>query len=155
MASFRKISPYRFARLACVKHAASVHPEPGSNSLVKSSPWVRINSWLILFPFLLLFWFVYSRNRSEFSQIQGLPIKPFLLEFSGSYILFNLWLSRFVVSVGLSAATHLVYHKFFALSTIFFQIFYFLFWEIEAPHLTVEFTITFHFLIVKGFVSFF
>ena len=23
-------------RLACVKHAASVHPEPGSNSLVKS-----------------------------------------------------------------------------------------------------------------------
>ena len=25
----------RFARLACVKHAASVHPEPGSNSLIK------------------------------------------------------------------------------------------------------------------------
>ena len=24
-----------FARLACVKHAASVHPEPGSNSLIK------------------------------------------------------------------------------------------------------------------------
>ena len=26
----------RFVRLACVKHAASVHPEPGSNSHVKS-----------------------------------------------------------------------------------------------------------------------
>ena len=25
-----------FVRLACVKHAASVHPEPGSNSHVKS-----------------------------------------------------------------------------------------------------------------------
>ena len=24
-----------FVRLACVKHAASVHPEPGSNSLIK------------------------------------------------------------------------------------------------------------------------
>ena len=24
-----------FVRLACVKHAASVHPEPGSNSYVK------------------------------------------------------------------------------------------------------------------------
>ena len=24
-----------FARLACVKHAASVHPEPGSNSRLK------------------------------------------------------------------------------------------------------------------------
>ena len=26
----------RFVRLACVKHAASVHPEPGSNSLFDS-----------------------------------------------------------------------------------------------------------------------
>ena len=25
------------ARLACVKHAASVHPEPGSNSLIKNA----------------------------------------------------------------------------------------------------------------------
>ena len=30
--SFNKIIP---VRLACVKHAASVHPEPGSNSLIK------------------------------------------------------------------------------------------------------------------------
>ena len=27
--------PYQFVRLECVKHAASVHPEPGSNSLKK------------------------------------------------------------------------------------------------------------------------
>ena len=31
----RRICPRRFVRLACVKHAASVHPEPGSNSLNK------------------------------------------------------------------------------------------------------------------------
>ena len=30
--SFNKVFP---VRLACVKHAASVHPEPGSNSLIK------------------------------------------------------------------------------------------------------------------------
>ena len=30
--SIRRNPFLRFARLACVKHAASVHPEPGSNS---------------------------------------------------------------------------------------------------------------------------
>ena len=35
-ASIRRDPLKRFARLACVKHAASVHPEPGSNSLNKS-----------------------------------------------------------------------------------------------------------------------
>ena len=34
-----------FVRLACVKHAASVHPEPGSNSLNKID--LGINAWLI------------------------------------------------------------------------------------------------------------
>ena len=33
--SIRKLHSNRFVRLACVKHAASVHPEPGSNSHVK------------------------------------------------------------------------------------------------------------------------
>ena len=32
----RRIFHKCFARLACVKHAASVHPEPGSNSQIKS-----------------------------------------------------------------------------------------------------------------------
>ena len=31
-----EIIPFRFVRLAGVMHAASVHPEPGSNSHVKS-----------------------------------------------------------------------------------------------------------------------
>ena len=33
--SVRKLPLNRFVRLACVKHAASVHPEPGSNSHVQ------------------------------------------------------------------------------------------------------------------------
>ena len=30
-----KFCPWCFVRLACIKHAASVHPEPGSNSRLK------------------------------------------------------------------------------------------------------------------------
>ena len=37
----------RSVRLACVKHAASVHPEPGSNSRYKFLSQFRINLWLI------------------------------------------------------------------------------------------------------------
>ena len=46
----RRICLKCFVRLACVKHAASVHPEPGSNSLNKCLLQVKINSWLI-YPF--------------------------------------------------------------------------------------------------------
>ena len=40
-----------FARLACVKHAASVHPEPGSNSLKKFVQDQNL-AWLIFYPVL-------------------------------------------------------------------------------------------------------
>ena len=39
----RRICPKCFVRLACVKHAASVHPEPGSNSHVKKLISVKLN----------------------------------------------------------------------------------------------------------------
>ena len=38
----------RFVRLACVRHAASVHPEPGSNSHVKVYIPVQNLAWLVL-----------------------------------------------------------------------------------------------------------
>ena len=42
-----------FVRLACVKHAASVHPEPGSNSLIKVYP----NNYLLAYnPKITVFW---------------------------------------------------------------------------------------------------
>ena len=37
-----------FVRLACVKHAASVHPEPGSNSLIKFDLQLKTTVWLSL-----------------------------------------------------------------------------------------------------------
>ena len=37
------------ARLACVKHAASVHPEPGSNSYIFSSSCQNSSFWLLFF----------------------------------------------------------------------------------------------------------
>ena len=39
---FRRTSSYLLARLACVKHAASVRPEPGSNSYVQSFSHLRL-----------------------------------------------------------------------------------------------------------------
>ena len=50
----RRIRPKCFVRLECVKHADSVHPEPGSNSLNKCLLQVKINSWLI-YPFYCFF----------------------------------------------------------------------------------------------------
>ena len=43
--SFRRNRSKCFVRLACVKHAASVHPEPGSNSHVKSFNPARISGF--------------------------------------------------------------------------------------------------------------
>ena len=49
------------ARLACVRHAASVHPEPGSNSLLNGLSFphgpieaARINSWFELRSLIIL-----------------------------------------------------------------------------------------------------
>ena len=58
---FRRFA-YRFlARLACVRHAASVHPEPGSNSL--------LNGILLVFPLHLTFT---DRLRVERDKIESL-----------------------------------------------------------------------------------
>ena len=52
-----------FVRLACVRHAASVHPEPGSNSHIKVFLRSSQNLWLCLSFFycswaMILSWFV-------------------------------------------------------------------------------------------------
>ena len=54
------IRPTRLVRLACVKHAASVHPEPGSNSHVN----IEISLWPdLIWHFLLFVWVVlFSRT---------------------------------------------------------------------------------------------
>ena len=63
---------------------------------------------------------------SEFSHSKMSNQDSFLLEFSGFYILFNLWFSRFSVLL-FSAATRLVYQMLFCLSTTFFIYFFELF----------------------------
>ena len=95
-----------FVRLACVKHAASVHPEPGSNSHVKSFflpelIWQLIRNNVLIYCFkvasLIEAFLNYSQNLSRFFTVQ---------------------LSRFFV-LSLSATTSILYQMFDRLSTTF------------------------------------
>ena len=101
-----EINPKCFARLACVKHAASVHPEPGSNSLkIKLSP--SQNQ-----PFLANPSLVYC---FRFVQKMFL-IRTFEDVFYCSVVKFLCCLS--------SEATLTIYHNCFCLSTTFFISFF-------------------------------
>ena len=53
-----------FVRLACVKHAASVHPEPGSNSYIK-----------VLFPASCLAFLRFFRNRQTLVFFRLPPVE--------------------------------------------------------------------------------
>ena len=58
-----------FVRLACVKHAASVHPEPGSNSLIKCLIHSRQPTSYLSF---YCFWFIqpFSNNEVRFLRTE-------------------------------------------------------------------------------------
>ena len=83
-----------FVRLACVKHAASVHPEPGSNSHVKSFflpelIWQLIRNNVLIYCFkvasLIEAFLNYSQNLSRFFTVQ---LSMFVVVISNSlYIL--------------------------------------------------------------------
>ena len=101
-----KSHPKSLVRLACVKHAASVHPEPGSNSLIECLMRFRITTWLFI-PFLL------------FLKVSSLKIKLFK-NFQGC---FTVQLSRFFM---LCADLH----QLFDINTTFRicqEVFYFVF----------------------------
>ena len=96
-------------RLACVKHAASVHPEPGSNSLNKCLLQVKINSWLIypFYCFLRIFRsFVFMILKRTFEECVSLF----------SY-------QRSVLHCRLSQTALLLYHVVSCLSRTFFNFF--------------------------------
>ena len=104
--SFNEIIP---VRLACVKHAASVHPEPGSNSLNKCLLQVKINSWLIypFYCFLRIFRsFVFMILKRTFEECVSLF----------SY-------QRSVLHCRLSQTALLLYHVVSCLSRTFFNFF--------------------------------
>ena len=65
--SFNEIIP---VRLACVKHAASVHPEPGSNSLIKCV-WFGQNNYLAIHSLFTVFkgQFLEFKTFQEFSRL--------------------------------------------------------------------------------------
>ena len=98
----------------CVKHAASVHPEPGSNSHVQSL-WSR--TWL---AFSLSCSFPYSLFKVLFSEFlpDEMTFHLIFRNLSGLHCCLV-----FKVPLSLSAATRSYYHKSFALSTIFLNYF--------------------------------
>ena len=85
-----------FARLACVKHAASVHPEPGSNSRIKSLGLVFSNlSVYALRMFLMRFFRTQNCRSFIFAQVSKKPSFVIQTGIATSYsILFTVPFSR-------------------------------------------------------------
>ena len=94
------ISVGRLVRLACLRHAASVHPEPGSNSQKK-----------FIFLFIWTFYFLV------------------LPSFSNYLTFCSVFRDHFASCFFLQVAP-LIYQTFFFMSTTFFSFFYFFYWYI-------------------------
>ena len=103
----------RFVRLACVRHAASVHPEPGSNSHVKVCIPVQNLAWLVLNRSTVVF-----RFCSECSHSWPITKGHFYKNFQGFT-----YCSVFKVLCCFATA-RLLYHSFAILSTAFFKKFF-------------------------------
>ena len=144
-----------FVRLACVKHAASVHPEPGSNSHVKKFSCPVIN-WLnqISIWFTVLRLFLYrnvrvllfttpwnSLNLSRLFHCSVIKVLCFVVVLGNSSFIISYqvcfvknffhflksFLSiGFVRSVISNATTLISYHVLFCLSITFFKFVVFL-----------------------------
>ena len=81
-----RIKAKRFVRLACVRHAASVHPEPGSNSHLKICSahfykLFRFTDAYKLHPVTLMHVFIRVITKNPLISLYLL----FLLEFSGLF----------------------------------------------------------------------
>ena len=114
-----------FVRLACIRHAASVRPEPGSNS--HESSWV---SWLLIFCWLFFILLVCSvsnlfrLNWSDFS-IRPLHILVFVfIQFSMSFRCLS------------QVTTSIYYHAIDSLSNIFYNFFNVFFFRSDVLYRT-------------------
>ena len=117
-------------RLACIRHAASVHPEPGSNSLIKCLFQVMINSHLSK-PFTVLVRWTVFKNECKriFSSCvslfsyQGPCLATAILDyhiFSGLSRTFFIFLKISFFKFFQFFSTALIdYHKFHSLSRTF------------------------------------
>ena len=122
-----------FARLACVKHAASVHPEPGSNSL-KKLYFVKLRvptSWnLGILHFVSLFdsghkiaWLLVSVTVKYFSTLLlylVFVLWIILFEFSGLHYCLFVKVQCVLRLFLIKHATLIYYHKRYASSRPFF-----------------------------------
>ena len=108
-ASIRKLPLDCFVRLACVRHAASVHPEPGSNSQIKCSRCqIKVqNHWFFSCHYCLFrFWtFVLFHGLSCRHHSQENP-NEIWINVQGCFVI---QLSRFCV-VLFCDTTSLFYH---------------------------------------------
>ena len=114
-----------FVRLACVKHAASVHPEPGSNSHVKVCIAQKLAWLIILFDYCC---FVRNElNRVLVSFLSNVLVRKIIfIIFQGC---FTVQLSRFLESVLIpfavrfTASANTILSNMFVLVNTFFNFF--------------------------------
>ena len=123
-----------FVRLACVKHAASVYPEPGSNSHVQFSVQFCANAFLSVcvsylkdFTVFIGCSLYYAKN---FTRLTAFAIWLFKKS-SGLVILFNYQGSLCFFSA-VSATACIIYHSCLRLSSTFFQLFNFIFVKFQS-----------------------
>ena len=133
-----------FVRLACVKHAASVHPEPGSNSHVKklisvklnlANSFIQIESEFTVLKVFNFHWSVLidSQNLSRFLTVQLSMFFVFALLRQLDYFIKSLFVCQalfiFLNSVlsSLSCDSLFILSKCFAFVKNFFHNFFNLF----------------------------
>ena len=106
--SIRRLPIYTFVRLACVRHAASVHPEPGSNSQLKFILQLFAD-FCVVIPYLPYFRFVLFTIRFSLSI----------------FITFCLLFHHIFITSALTA--RLLYYFYLPLSILFLNFFNFLY----------------------------
>ena len=132
-------APIFFVRLECVKHAASVHPEPGSNSRIKYFTVLgtaiylfELDSLFLLFPWVSQFVFescVLLWNLTS-SLVRLFDVPCFV--FSSFVVQFSRYRS-----LPLFATAYLVYHTQFRLSRGFLNFFQVSFRHFRPPQVTL------------------
>ena len=131
-----------FVRLACVKHAASVYPEPGSNSHVQFSVQFCANAFLSVCVSYLKDFTVFIGCSLYYAKNFTRLFPDFFKKFSGLVILFNYQGSCDLFTV--SATAHLIYHSRLRLSSTFSTFFQFIvFNNFELFLLLLQFSLLF------------
>ena len=136
----------KFVRLACLMCAASVYPEPGSNSHVQFSVQFCANAFLSVcvsylkdFTVFIGCSLYYAKN---FTRLTAFAIWLFKKS-SGLVILFNYQGSLWFF-FAISATAHIIYHSRLRLSSTFFNFFQFIvFNDFELFLLLLQFSLLF------------